>query len=297
MQPQQEQEPWYESFDAASDDEFLHEDYPSFVQNLGADSPFHQYFGSGLASRSSRPQTPLLSPHEVSAPAKQRIWRSLSFDRKKRVLASNRRESKSRSPSVTSSPLVEKDCGICFDVARKPASTTCCGSIFCYEHISDWLSAFGSAPAHCPSCTQPCSLALQVRRLPTSSRASHLSSPLISTLPNISVPPLPADILSTPLQARPMSSLLSPIPISSPPSYHEAPDYDSDTSEFSSRDDSQTSGQDDSEVITTSKRASGPSEHELLGKFFTLVALTLVLCLIFNKQAAIDTLHVVEPIA
>lgn len=48
-------------------------------------------------------------------------------------------------------------CGICFESAVKPNKSRCCGQLFCYQHLSDWLSAAGS-DGRCPTCRVPLSL-------------------------------------------------------------------------------------------------------------------------------------------
>ncbi|KAI0051421.1 hypothetical protein FA95DRAFT_272845 [Auriscalpium vulgare] len=48
-------------------------------------------------------------------------------------------------------------CGICFESSVKPNKTRCCGQMFCFQHLSDWLSATGS-DGRCPTCRVPLSL-------------------------------------------------------------------------------------------------------------------------------------------
>ncbi|KAI9464915.1 hypothetical protein BJY52DRAFT_742129 [Lactarius psammicola] len=48
-------------------------------------------------------------------------------------------------------------CGICFESAVKPNKSRCCGQLFCFQHLSDWLSAAGS-DGRCPTCRVPLSL-------------------------------------------------------------------------------------------------------------------------------------------
>ncbi|TFY64851.1 hypothetical protein EVG20_g5809 [Dentipellis fragilis] len=56
---------------------------------------------------------------------------------------------------------VEKEfkdvCGICFEAAMKPNQTKCCGQLFCFQHLSDWLSAQGT-DGRCPTCMVSCSI-------------------------------------------------------------------------------------------------------------------------------------------
>jgi hypothetical protein len=44
-----------------------------------------------------------------------------------------------------------------FESAVKPNKSRCCGQLFCYQHLSDWLSAAGS-DGRCPTCRVPLSL-------------------------------------------------------------------------------------------------------------------------------------------
>ncbi|KAI9443351.1 hypothetical protein H4582DRAFT_2072408 [Lactarius indigo] len=44
-----------------------------------------------------------------------------------------------------------------FESAVKPNKSRCCGQLFCYQHLSDWLSATGS-DGRCPTCRVPLSL-------------------------------------------------------------------------------------------------------------------------------------------
>jgi hypothetical protein len=48
-------------------------------------------------------------------------------------------------------------CGICFESAVKPNKSRCCGQLFCFQHLSDWLSATCS-DGRCPTCRVPLSL-------------------------------------------------------------------------------------------------------------------------------------------
>lgn len=52
---------------------------------------------------------------------------------------------------------MKESCGICFETAVKPNKTRCCGQLFCFQHLSDWLSSHGS-DGRCPTCRVPCSL-------------------------------------------------------------------------------------------------------------------------------------------
>ncbi|THH20596.1 hypothetical protein EW146_g805 [Bondarzewia mesenterica] len=52
---------------------------------------------------------------------------------------------------------MKDSCGICFEPAVKPNKTRCCDQLFCFQHLSDWLSAHES-DGRCPTCRVPCSL-------------------------------------------------------------------------------------------------------------------------------------------
>ncbi|KAJ3549435.1 hypothetical protein NMY22_g875 [Coprinellus aureogranulatus] len=58
----------------------------------------------------------------------------------------------------------DRDCGICFEYAVRPARTVCCGKVFCQEHLEDWLSG-PNASNLCPNCDAECSLARDVLSL------------------------------------------------------------------------------------------------------------------------------------
>jgi hypothetical protein len=106
---------------------------PESPLNLGAESP-----GSLLKPA----LTPSTSSHSLSsmvnwgsstcsnAPTRQRLWRSASFQRKKAEQARRSR-----------TPVDVNDCGICFEVAVQPRKMSCCGSVFCLEHISNVRSS------------------------------------------------------------------------------------------------------------------------------------------------------------
>lgn len=58
---------------------------------------------------------------------------------------------------ITTSRAMREVCGICFESAVKPNKSRCCGQLFCFQHLSDWLSATGS-DGRCPTCRVPLSL-------------------------------------------------------------------------------------------------------------------------------------------
>jgi len=58
---------------------------------------------------------------------------------------------------ITTGQGMRDVCGICFETAVKPNKSRCCGQLFCFQHLSDWLSATGS-DGRCPTCRVPLSL-------------------------------------------------------------------------------------------------------------------------------------------
>ncbi|KIK69894.1 hypothetical protein GYMLUDRAFT_529506 [Collybiopsis luxurians FD-317 M1] len=52
---------------------------------------------------------------------------------------------------------VDRDCGICFELAKTGCRTPCCRSLFCLDHITDWLNG-PSSEGKCPSCDTPCTI-------------------------------------------------------------------------------------------------------------------------------------------
>ncbi|KAF9458824.1 hypothetical protein BDZ94DRAFT_1269753 [Collybia nuda] len=139
------------------------EEYPEYDLsdlNLGAESPRSvmdvlvdesavddQWAQSGIAVH-------------TNVPTRDRGWRSSSFSKKRR------RDLKKE--------VVDRDCGICFEIAVSPSRTLCCGKLFCLEHITDWLHG-SSSDGRCPSCEAPCSL---------ESDTFVLSSPILSRYPS-----------------------------------------------------------------------------------------------------------------
>jgi len=58
---------------------------------------------------------------------------------------------------ITTGRAMRDVCGICFESAMKPNKSRCCGQLFCFQHLSDWLSAAGS-DGRCPTCRVPLSI-------------------------------------------------------------------------------------------------------------------------------------------
>ncbi|KAF9068622.1 hypothetical protein BDP27DRAFT_1327015 [Rhodocollybia butyracea] len=117
--------------------------------NLGAESP------SSILKPPSNDTTPRGEPSaDVWAkygiaptsdlPTRPREWRSNSFTQKQKDHPPMKKE-------------IDRDCGICFEVARTGCRTPCCRSLFCLEHITDWLNG-PSSDGKCPSCKTPCTI-------------------------------------------------------------------------------------------------------------------------------------------
>jgi len=92
-------------------------------------------------------------------PARTRAWRSLSW-----VAGTHQGFRKFQKEKV------DRDCGICFDPALNPRKTSCCGQVFCYAHLADWLRS----SKNCPSCSSICTPTFG--SLSTSSSMTNLAS-------------------------------------------------------------------------------------------------------------------------
>ncbi|KAF8342422.1 hypothetical protein F5887DRAFT_975191 [Amanita rubescens] len=85
--------------------------------------------------------------------------------------------------AVESSSVVREDynwdCRMCLRKAVSPCRTRCCGTVFCWEHITEWLSKEESGNL-CPSCDKACILfpppIETSRSSPPRSRTSSTSS-------------------------------------------------------------------------------------------------------------------------
>ncbi|KII86708.1 hypothetical protein PLICRDRAFT_265726 [Plicaturopsis crispa FD-325 SS-3] len=102
----------------------------------------------------------------------------------------------------------DRDCGICFDPALKPARTKCCGDIFCHEHLSDvspysWLTGPAS-DGRCPSCGENCSLNTDTISLASPGLTSPKRAPTLTQKPRVSFKTEPP-----PRSAPPLDALLS----------------------------------------------------------------------------------------
>ncbi|KAH9991304.1 hypothetical protein BJV77DRAFT_551054 [Russula vinacea] len=83
---------------------------------------------------------------------------------------------------ITSGRGMRDVCGICFESAVKPNKSRCCGQLFCFQHLSDWLSA-SCSDGRCPTCRVPLSLETDTISLhspakPRLSAVSFLPTPL-----------------------------------------------------------------------------------------------------------------------
>ncbi|KAF5335344.1 hypothetical protein D9611_011689 [Ephemerocybe angulata] len=155
-------------------------------------------------------------------------------------VAGTRTDVRSRRPSVSQPKWDEndRDCGICFEYAVRPARTICCGKVFCQEHLEDWLTG-ANASGLCPNCDKPCSLERDVlslaspaltpartqpwkktaaptrtttRRVDSPKRSSHMHRHNLPTPPNLLLlsPPPSSTALSYPQQQRSTSNPRTP---------------------------------------------------------------------------------------
>ncbi|KAK7001785.1 hypothetical protein R3P38DRAFT_3283548 [Favolaschia claudopus] len=102
----------------------------------------------------------------------------------------------------------ERDCGICFEPATNPTRTSCCGHLFCAEHIVSWLN-HPASDGRCPSCL---TLTSSNTVLPLGHPATNAQFALGITIPTtLRAPPpsrscSPSPSLSSPLSASPSIS-------------------------------------------------------------------------------------------
>ncbi|KAI0059645.1 hypothetical protein BV25DRAFT_1918424 [Artomyces pyxidatus] len=79
-------------------------------------------------------------------------------------------------------------CGICFEAPVKPNKTRCCGQMFCFQHLSDWLSASGS-DGRCPTCRVHLSIETDTICLHTPAKVALRMTPKRrATVPGIVTP-------------------------------------------------------------------------------------------------------------
>ncbi|KAL1744424.1 hypothetical protein HDZ31DRAFT_38631 [Schizophyllum fasciatum] len=157
----------------------------------------------------------------------------------------------------------DMDCGICFEDATMPCRTLCCGSVFCMEHIADWLHGNdGGADSRCPSCGAVCSLSTSLAREP----GLHVPIPHPP-------PPYP-----TPLHTSPLSP--------SPPSESSlSSDHDQSGPGFSDGD-TEASPVRHAPPKTLSAAVREPDfAANMVGKLLSIAALIIFYYVILNKSA------------
>ncbi|KAG7085493.1 hypothetical protein E1B28_003055 [Marasmius oreades] len=135
-------------------------EYTKFELNLGAETP---RTGSSLTLDEGYLASQLHGIKE--APVRGKLWHSSSYYDKRRRRDALEHEKESGK--------IDKDCGICFEVATSPARTLCCGKLFCTEHVTDWLQG-PSSDGRCPSCG---ALNTGIHTLPSSSTIKLYTPP------------------------------------------------------------------------------------------------------------------------
>lgn len=100
---------------------------------------------------------------------------------------------------------VDRECGICFELAVTPRRTRCCGNLFCSEHLIDWLGGDVDIAGSCPSCQTMCSISADTISLasppkPTATRSYSQST----SIPN-------RDAINLSNSRRPSSSAVTSI--------------------------------------------------------------------------------------
>ncbi|KAJ3724851.1 hypothetical protein C8R42DRAFT_662765 [Lentinula raphanica] len=113
------------------------------------DSPIADNVASDKKSTSDELDTWTMSgiAPTTNLPEKPRDWHSKSYSEKQKEQSDTKPKQEDY-----------RDCGICFEFARDSRRTPCCRSLFCFEHISDWLNR-PSSDGKCPSCSTPCTIA------------------------------------------------------------------------------------------------------------------------------------------
>jgi hypothetical protein len=94
--------------------------------------------------------------HSVSH-AKSNPTPDFSGEKERNRLTVSRPSGWNGKKGITTGRGMRNVCGICFESAVKPNKSRCCGQLFCFQHLSDWLSASGS-DGRCPTCRVPLSL-------------------------------------------------------------------------------------------------------------------------------------------
>ncbi|KAF8887103.1 hypothetical protein BD779DRAFT_1528158 [Infundibulicybe gibba] len=186
---------------------------------------------------------------------------------------------KRKSRDLKRSTGVDRDCGICFELAVSPCRTKCCGALFCAQHIAEWLSGAASDGC-CPACASPCALDTQhmlslappkLLLSPTKSAAAAQDKERVLCRTPTPPPPTTRPLLllfqpSSPESAKTSRSRSTKIP--PPPN-----DKDSDK-------DAQTLPS----ALPVAPDANTESDdlHRSLGRIMSIVALTLVLYVLLS---------------
>jgi len=89
-----------------------------------------------------------------------------------------------------------QECGICLEPAATPCKMRCCGTLYCFDHLSDWLYGSSSSDSRCPSCSTPTNSTTPPLKRPLKRRATYTRSPS-PTLPHRSLPSPTLGILKT----------------------------------------------------------------------------------------------------
>ncbi|KAF8625948.1 hypothetical protein AX17_006674 [Amanita inopinata Kibby_2008] len=148
-------------------------DDTAYKLDLGAESPstsgYDELFHAAaqdLGNASDR----LQASSSSGVGGKRLTWRS--SDSENVAHGNVKKVSKSGNKASRLQWYVDMDCGICFEQAVSPRRTLCCESLFCLEHITEWLSA-GTSTGLCPSCEDPCLLPPGSVNLSKSTRLSR----------------------------------------------------------------------------------------------------------------------------
>ncbi|KAF7354091.1 hypothetical protein MVEN_01096500 [Mycena venus] len=101
--------------------------------------------------------TPLLDNAPAPSPVRTRSWRPDGVERDQKARSTAYDSAGNLKIAVRGRRAAARDCGICEEVAVAPVRTQCCGSLFCKQHIDEWIYA-PTADGRCPSCKAPCVL-------------------------------------------------------------------------------------------------------------------------------------------
>jgi len=167
-----------------------------FEMNLGAETPRSLVRPSVTPTKDEWSKVGVAVNSNV--PTRTRAWRSLSWS------------SKHRSPRFQKEE-VDRDCAICFDPAINPRKTSCCGQVFCYAHLADWLKSNNNCPACDSKCISPLSPSPSSSQLPAILR-DRPASPvpvLVPVSPSVYTPPKsPPLMVSLPPHAHTLTKLI-----------------------------------------------------------------------------------------